>query len=177
MGLKANGISNGFGGRLFGAAQGAFARPPLNLFNNRAMFDSKTSVPQGYTNPLDALLMTFAVSGNISARFIPETEMTATMSAQGNMSAALEGEFDVIANGNLATNGYATFTGEFDMTGESSAIGSMSANMDLIARPSANDIAQEVWNAQASAFQTTGTLGKSLSSAESAAKLGAALSA
>ena len=177
MGLTANGVFNGFGGRLFGAAQGAFSRKPFSLFNNRAMFGSQTSVPQGYTNPLNALLMTFAVSGNISARFMPEAEFTAAMNAKGNMSAALEGEFDVIAGGNLATNGYATFTGEFDMSGDLSAIGFMSANMDLIARPSANDIAQEVWNAQASAFQTTGTLGKSLSSAESAAKLGAALSA
>lgn len=83
----------------------------------------------------------------------------------------------MIGNGNVGANGYGLFDGEFDMTGAASGVGSMAANMDLLARPSANDIAQEVWNARASAFGGAGTLGKKLTDAEAAAKLAAALSA
>ena len=176
MGLTANNMANGFGGRVFGLAQGAFARGMFSLFNNRAMFGAITSVPQGY-NGVAGLRMTFSVGGNISARFIGEFDMHGVMVATGNMAATATGEFDMIANGNVGSNGYATFAGEFDMTADVSALGSMSANMDLLARPSANDIAQEVWNAQAAAFAAAGTLGKKLSDAKAAADLAAALSA
>ena len=169
-------MPNGYGGRVFGLAQGAFAPGMFSLFNNRAMFGSITSVPQGY-NGISGLRITFAVGGNISARFIGEAALIAAMAGQGNMEAAVEGEFDLVAAGNVGLNGYASFDGEFDLTAAVSGVGSMAANMDLIARPSANDIAQEVWNAQAGAFQSAGTLGKKLSDAKAAADLAAALSA
>lgn len=176
MGLTANNVPNGFGGRVFGLAQGAFARGMFGLFNNRAMFGPITSVPQGY-NGVAGLRITFAVGGNISARFIGEASLIAVMAGQGNMDASMGGEFDLVAAGNVGLNGYASFDGEFDMAAAASGVGSMSANMDLIARPSANDIAQEVWNAQAAAFAAAGTLGKKLSDAKAAADLAAALSA
>jgi hypothetical protein len=179
MGLTANNLASGNPGRFYGAAQGAFAFGMMNTIQSAACFGSGgiTSIPQGYTDPRKALRMTVKVGGNISARFRADLDSTADLKSIGSMEGHLDGETFFAANGNVGLNGYALFEGEFDMSGNPSAIGAMSANMDLIARPSANDIAQEVWNAQASAFQTTGTLGKSLSSAESAAKLGAALSA
>lgn len=176
MGLTANNLASGNPGRFYGAAQGAFAFGMMSIIQNAVCFGQRTSVPQGYNNQ-NAIKMTIKTGGNISARFRSDLDSTADLRAVGNMEGHLDGESLFTANGNVGLNGYASFDGEFDMSGDPSAIGSMSANMDLIARPSANDIAQEVWNAQASAFQTTGTLGKSLSSAESAAKLGAALSA
>jgi hypothetical protein len=177
MGLTRSHNTAGFSGRLFGVAQGAFAPGMISILNNRAIFGSITSIPQGYTDPLKSIRMTVVVSGMISARFIPEADMIADLKAFGSMAALFAADADMIANGNVGFNGYALFDGEFDMVALASAIGSMNANMDLIARPSANDIAQEVWNARVTAFQTAGTLGKSLSSAEAAAKLGAALSA
>lgn len=148
----------------------------FNIIQNAACFGSITSVPQGYTDQ-KALKITVKTGGNISARFRGDLDSVANVTGSGNMAASVDGEFDMIADANVGANGYATFEGEFDMIGDLRAIGSMAANMDLLARPSANDIAQEVWNARSSAFQSAGTLGKSLSDAESAAKLGAALSA
>jgi hypothetical protein len=176
MGLTRNNVPNGFGGRLYGAAQGAFSRGFFSILNNAAMFGQITSVPQGM-NGQNALRMTLKVGGNISARFRSESALTGSLSALGNMAATVLGEFDMIGNANVASNGYATFAAEADMIAAASGIGSMSANMDLLARPSANDIAQEVWNARSAAFTSPGTLGRKLTDAEAAAKLGAALSA
>ena len=176
MGLTANNMANGFGGRVFGRAQGAFSRGMFSLFNNAAMFGQITSVPQGM-NGQNALRMTFKVGGNISARFRADLDSTAEISAVGNMDASFDAEVFWLADGNVALNGYATFLGEFDMVAAISAIGSMSASMDLIARPSANDIAQEVWSVQSGAFLAPGSTGKKLSDAKAAADLAAALSA
>lgn len=177
MGLTRSLNRAGFGGRLFGVAQGAFAPGMFSLFNNRAMFGPITSVPQGYNDPQRAIRMTFGVGGNISARFEGVAEMDAALTAIGNMAGVMDGEFEMTAEGNVGLNGYATFAGEFDMVGGITAIGSMSANMDLIARPSANDIAQEVWSVQSGAFLAPGTTGKKLADAKAAADLAAALSA
>ena len=177
MGLTRSNNTAGFSGRLFGSAQGAFSRGMFSLFNNAAMFGQITSIPQGYNDPLRAIRMTMKVGGNISARFMPEATATAVLTAIGNMDATVTGEFDMIGNANVALNGYASFDAEADLVAGISAIGSMSANMDLIARPSANDIAQEVWSIQSGAFLAPGTTGKKLSDAKAAADLAAALSA
>lgn len=102
--------------------------------------------------------------------------MTAALRATGNMSASMNGEADMIANANLAANGYATMTGEADMAAGLTAIGNMSAKFDPFARPTAFDIAAEIWGASRSGFPP-GTTGKALDDAEKAAKLSAVLSA
>lgn len=176
MGLTANNIANGFSGRVFGLAQGAFASGMFSIISNAAAFGSRTSVPQGM-NGQNALRMTVKIGGNISARFRGDLDSVAAIRGVGNLAGLMDGEFDLVAQGNVGLNGYATFPGESDLTAAVSALGSMAANMDLIARPSANDIAQEVWNAQSTAFQSAGTLGKKLSDTKAAADLAAALSA
>lgn len=178
MGLTANNLASGNPGRLFGAAQGALSSGMMSIIQNAACFapGGITSIPQGYNNQ-NAIRMTVKTGGMISARFRTDFGATANLIGGGNIAAILAAKSFFIANANVAINGYATFAGEFNMISNISAIGNMSANMDLLARPSANDIAQEVWSSKVTAFQITGTLGKSLSSAESAAKLGAALSA
>lgn len=178
MGLTANNLASGNPGRLFGAAQGALSSGMMSIIQNAACFapGGITSIPQGYNNQ-NAIRMTVKTGGMISARFRGDLDSVSAISAAGNLNAVLPAESFFTGNGNVALNGYATLASEFDMIGDSSAIGFMQANMDLLARPSANDIAQEVWNSRVTAFQSSGTLGKSLSSAEAAAKLGAALSA
>jgi hypothetical protein len=176
MGLTANNLQSGNPGRFYGAAQASFAFGMGNIIQNAICFGSLSSVPQGYNNQY-AIKIPVKTGGMISARFRGDLDSTALLTASGNIAALLAAEAFLTANGNVGLNGYASFDGEFDMIALASAIGSMQANMDLIARPSANDIAQEVWNSRVTAFQSAGTLGKSLSSAEAAAKLGAALSA
>lgn len=176
MGLTANNMPNGFSGRVFGPAQGAFATGMISILSNAQVFGQITSIPQGMNNQ-SAVRMTVKTGGNISARFKADLDLSAAIQGAGLMSATLAAEAFWIANANVGLNGYASFDGDFDMIAGISAIGSMTANMDLLARPSANDIAQEVWNAQTAAFQSAGTTGKKLSDAESSAKLAAALSA
>lgn len=176
MGLTANNQANGFSGKVFGPAQGAFARGMAGIIDNARVFGQITSVPQGM-NGQNALRMTIKVGGNISARVKGDVGFTAAAKGAGNMAAAASGVAGFTANGNTAYNGTATFAGVFNWTALGSGLGSMAAKMDILARPSAFDIAQEVWNSQKTAFASTGTLGKSISDAEAAAKLGAALSA
>ena len=83
----------------------------------------------------------------------------------------------MIGNANVYFNGAATFASEADMVAMLGATGNITANMDLLARPSAFDIAQEVWNGATTAYSSAGTMGKAQTDAVSAAKLAAALSA
>jgi hypothetical protein len=147
------------------------------FIENAQAFGSRTSVPQGYNDPAKALVPTIKTGGNISARFQGEAFLTAALGGQGNVAATFAGEFDLIAEGNVLSNGYATFAGEFDMTAAITAQGNMEANFDILARPSAFDIAQEVWNGAATGYNGDGTMGKEVQDAKKAAKLAVFFSA
>jgi len=177
MGLTANGIANGFSGRLKGVGAAALAQSMQSTIHNAAAFGQITSVPQGYNDMLKAIKPTLKVGGNISTRSGFRAELTADVKAVGNISATVEIETDVIANANVAGNIYATVVIETDVEANLTAIGNISSSIDIIARPSAFDIAQEIWNSPASGFNNAGTTGRKLNEAESAAKLAAALSA
>ena len=176
MGLTRNNLPSGNPGRVFGAAQGAFAPGLFSHIANAATFGQQTTVPQGM-NTQDALRMSLKVGGNIAAKARAESDMSASVKGAGQLVATMDAEAFWIANANVALNGYATFALEADMLAAITAIGAMAANMDLLARPSAADIAQEIWNAPRSGYQGSGTMGRVLSDAEKAAKLAAALSA
>lgn len=178
MGLTANNLASGapitvLGGAIaFASMSRQFGSP---IAHARA-FGSSTSFPQGYSSGKAAILPV-KLSGNISAIFRSDAGLVATATGLGQMAALVLAEAEMTAEGNVGLNGYATFEGEADMVAAASAIGSMAADMDLLARPSANDIAQEVWNAKTAAFLGAGTMGKKLTDAEASATLGAALSA
>lgn len=178
MGLTAGILASGAPVTLRGGTVGAFSisRAFKSPIFHGAAFGAQTSYPQGYSSGR-AVILPLKLSGNISARFRADAGLIAAATGLGQMSATVQAEADMIAEANVGLNGYATFEGEADMIAAASAIGSMAANMDLLARPSANDIAQEVWNAKTAAFLGAGTMGKKLTDAEAAAALGAALSA
>lgn len=160
-----------------GGALGGVRPRQKGFVANAQTFGQITSIPQGYTDPARALVPTLRTSGNIAARFRPEGDMAADLGAFGQMSGTFTVEADFIANGNVLSNGYATFAGEGDMTADLRGRGNMEANFDILARPSAFDIAQEVWNATATGSNGTGTMGKEVQDGKKAAKLAAALSA
>jgi hypothetical protein len=176
MGLTANNLTSGNPGRVFGLAQGAFAPGLFSHIANAVSFGQKTTVPQGM-NKQYALRMSVQVGGNIAAKMRADLDLSASIQGAGQLAARMEAETFWVAQANVAMNGYATFAAEVDMIAALAAIGGMSANMDLLARPSAADIAQEVWNAARSGYQSPGSMGRVLSDSEKAAKLGAALSA
>jgi hypothetical protein len=162
---------------LGGALQGLDTRGTRHTAN-RTVFGRLVSVPQGYTIPTRALLPTFGVSGNISAKFqTRDPGMTVFLGGLGNMAAVFAGEADMIVAANVFANLSATFAGEADMAVDLRGIGNISANFDVLARPSAFDIAQEVWNGATTAYTGTGTMGREVQDAKKAAKLAAALSA
>jgi hypothetical protein len=162
---------------LGGALQGLDTRGTRHTAN-RTVFGRLVSAPQGYTNPTRALLPTFGVSGNIAARFqTRDPGMTVDLKALGQMAGTLAGEADMTCDANVFANGYATFAGVGDMVVDLRGIGNISASFDVLARPSAFDIAQEVWNGAATAYTGTGTMGREVQDAKKAAKLAAALSA
>lgn len=163
--------------RLLGGALGGATVGRKSFVANAASFGGTTSIPQGYNDPSKALTPTVRTGGNISARMAGTATLTADLGGIGNMQATLAAEADMIAENNALLNGSATFAAEADMVAAIAGQGNISANFDILARPSANDIAQEVWNARSAAFVSAGTLGRKLSDAESAAKLAAALSA
>jgi hypothetical protein len=169
--------NSNFNVTLMGGALGGVRPRQKGFVANALAFGQITSIPQGYNDPTRALVPTLRTGGNISARFRPEADMAADLGAFGQMSGTFAGEADFIADGNVLANGYATFAGEADMTADLRGRGNMEANFDILARPSAFDIAQEVWNGAASAYNGTGTMGKEVQDAKKAAKLAAALSA
>jgi hypothetical protein len=176
MGLTRNNNLPGNPGRVYGASYGALSRGLMSAIQHAAVFGRKTSFPQGM-NTQYAVLMTVQAGGNMMAKATVEASMDASVRGAGQLAASMNVESFWLANANIALNGYATFEVEADLVAALTAIGGMSANMDLLARPSAADIAQEVWNAARAGFQSPGSMGRVLSDAEKAAKLGAALSA
>jgi hypothetical protein len=152
-------------------------RPTNCVVANGLHFGQTTSIPQGYNDPARSLTPTIQTGGQIAARARAEATATADLKATGNMAGLLEAEADMIGNANVYFNGSATFQTVADMIAALGATGNITANMDLLARPSAFDIAQEVWNGAATAYDGAGTMGRRLNSADKAAKLAAALSA
>jgi hypothetical protein len=163
--------------RYLGGALGGVLPRQKGFVENAQAFGSITSVPQGYNDPAKALVSTIKTGGNIAARFKGEASFIAQLAAFGNMSATFAGEAGFTANGNVLANGYATFAGVAGFTALLKAQGNMEASFDILARPSAFDIAQEVWNGNPSAYNSAGTMGKELQDAKKAAKLSVALSA
>jgi hypothetical protein len=163
--------------RLLGGALGGTIVHRKSFVANAASFGSTTSIPQGYNDPAKALTPTIKTGGNIAARARATTALSGDLRATGNMAGTLAAEADMIGNANVYFNGSATFPAVADMTAALGATGNITANMDLLARPSAFDIAQEVWAANTASFAVAGTMGKAQSEAVSAAKLAAALSA
>lgn len=176
MGLIANNLASGAPLTLSGLAQGAFSRGMGGVIANARAFGSSVSVPQGYNSPA-ALCLPVKTNGNIASRVKGESTFTASLRGAGQLSATLTGEAFIDANANVGLNGYATFAGEATLEADASAIGYLAAKMDILARPSAFDIAQEVWNSRAADYSSAGTLAEKVASSEKAAKLAAALSA
>lgn len=116
------------------------------LYSNAGFFGTDTSWPQGYTQVTRALVPPLAASGQIAARLSLSTDMTANLRGLANMSTSIPVDVDMTANANMRLNASATFTVAVDMTAGIRADANMSATFDLVGRPSAVDIAQEVWN-------------------------------
>lgn len=172
MGLTANNLAAGNPVALRGVGAAAFSRGMAGSIAYGRAFGRGQSVPDGY-NSERALRMAVTSLGYISARAPAEAVLTAELTAFGNMVGEMTAEAFLTAIGNVLSNGSATFAAVATLVADLRATGNISASMDIISRPSANDIAQEVWTF----INAGGTTGSQLAAALRAARLAATLSA
>jgi hypothetical protein len=137
------------------------------IYNNGLCFGMKVGKPYGY-NGLNGFLLPQQPGGFIRATLTGESSFLATISSIGNMTATLSGEGTLNPGANLAFNMYCTLIGEGNLTPDLKAKAWMWATLDAGSRPSAYDIAQEIWQAQATQYNSTGTMGEKLNGAGTA---------
>lgn len=164
--LIQNGTLAGVALSFTGGAVGGFAnsrsRNGWSIANARA-FGSARSWPQGYNSP-SAVRMPIKTGGNIAARLIGGSAFSGVITATGNASATLSGEGVLQANAQMGAAIYALLQGESGLSGGITALGGMAVNIDAGARPSAFDVAQEVWQSQSAAYNAQGTMGQKVNS-------------
>lgn len=113
---------------------------------NAVAFGQDQSWPQGYQSVTRAMVPPLAESGQIAVQMGLPLDLTAALVGIGNIAASPAVEFSATVAANVLSNLYATFAVEADATAALRAQGGVSAVFDWVSRPSANDIAQEVWN-------------------------------
>ena len=139
----------------------------IKLWDNAQRFGQYKSMPGGYTQASRAIIPTIKTSDFIAVRMVGEGSLSASVYGVGVLSATLTGEGSTTFNGHMGSHATATLTGEGSLTGTPRGIGSASVVMDAGSRPSAFDIAQEVWQSQKTAYNAAGTMGNALNNASS----------
>ena len=160
-----------------GGALGGVRPRQKGFVANALAFGQRTSIPQGYTDPEVALVSTIQTSESGAWRGIMRAgfEAQAHVGQQGSLD--LQAEADLTMTANTRQSSSLDLVAEADLTMSLAQSMQMSLPMDILARPSAFDIAQEVWNGAASGYNGAGTMGKEVQDGKKAAKLAAALSA
>jgi hypothetical protein len=113
---------------------------------NAQAFGNDTSWPQGYQSVTRAMTPPLVESGQIAARLGLVGSLDADLRGIGGMTAAAAFDVNMTTAANVLSNLYATFEIDLDATAALRAQGALSAVFDIISRPSANDISQEIWN-------------------------------
>lgn len=137
------------------------------ILANGLVFGMKVGKPYGY-NGLNGWLLPVQPGGFIRATLSGQASFSAVISSMANMTAALLGVGTLNLGINAAYNMYCTLIGEGNLTPDLKAKAWMWATMDAGARPSAFDIAQEIWQSQADQYESPGTMGEKLNGAGSA---------
>jgi hypothetical protein len=109
--------------------------------------------------------MPIKTGAKLSARLIGDSSLSALAKAALRGAATLIGDGTVTPNGLLGLVRAATLVGEGSVSAGAKAALKGRATLDAGARPSAFDIAQEVWQSQKSAYNATGTMGNALNAA------------
>ena len=135
---------------------------------NALAFGRDVSVPEGYQSIKRAMVPPLLTSGKIASRSRIDVDSTGQLFADGLLTGAASFDIDATVSGNVASNGQVAFALDVDATASIRALGNCSVVVDIIGRPSAFDIAQEIWQAQASAYNAPGTMGARVNAAGAA---------
>jgi hypothetical protein len=131
------------------------------IYNNGLAFNMKVGKPYGY-NGINGILLPQQIGGFIRATLSGSADFTTEISSIANLVATLEGEGSIDPQINAAYNMVIALLGEGNITPALKALANMSATLDAGARPSAFDIAQEVWQARASSYNASGSMGQQI---------------
>lgn len=154
-----------------GAYADRFLRSKLKLrklSDNAGAFGQYTSFPQGYQDLSRSYIPSFRLTNFIRAHISGSSDLiNLGVTVPVTMGATVSGEGFLYPDAEVGKTMSATITGVGNLSGDPRNIVSMSANIDAGARPSAFDIAQEVWQGQKSQYNAPGTMGNAVNSAGS----------
>ena len=140
-----------------------------SLKENFNAFGQFVSVPQGYQNAKIAAIPTLKTSYNLRCVLIGNgTLLNTAVRVPMVMAATVSGEGTLIPDAELGLNMRASLQGLGSLSGDARTILSMSAKIDAGARPSAFDIAQEVWQGKKEIYNSPGTMGNAVNAAGTA---------
>lgn len=130
-------------------------------------FGTDTSFPEGF-NSQDARDMPLDEGASIAVVFYGVGSFAAAGLTTESGAVTFPGVGTATFNGELGVNGQVTFEGDgtFTVSGRTAEIGRVT--IDAGARPSAFDIAQEVWQGAATGYNAPGTMGEKVNDAGSA---------
>lgn len=141
-------------------------RPIHSPVSFRRTFDSDiVSFPVGYFQNGIVLPMRY---GGIACVMSGGGTLGASPTAIANLGASLAGSGTLSVYGYKGINGACSITGTGSFTAGIAAKANLACTITIGAQPSAFDIAQAIWNAQATQYNTTGTMGQKLNGAGSA---------
>lgn len=140
----------------------------LSFLRQNSQFDSQTaSIPQGYQSAARATVPSFKTSSNISWLVRGESFSSFSLRGTGLLSGTFSGETLTTFSPQMGASLSTTLVGSGDMVVNARGIGKLAVIIDAGSRPSAFDIAQEVWQSQKTAYNSTGTMGNALNNAAS----------
>lgn len=154
------------GGSTIFAYLPASCRKPCRITSNAIVGKTNTSVPQGY-NSEKAITMPMITDGQIKVEFRGEGSTSSSISAIGYVAVNMQGVGSIGLDAHMGAERTLLLQGSGSLSAGIEADGLVSIFMDAGARPSAFDIAQEVWNGQKTAYNTAGTMGNAVNSAGS----------
>lgn len=167
--LLGRGIYNGMRSSLMGSSAVGEVRtivPKQSPVSWRRTFDNDfVSFPVGYFQNGIILPMKY---GGISCSILGSGGFTAAPTATANIAASITGTGTLSVYGYKGLNGACSITGTGSFTAGIAAKANLACTITIGAQPSAFDIAQAIWNAQATQYDTPGTMGQKLNGAGSA---------
>ena len=132
-------------------------------------FGKLVSVPQGYQAAAVALIPSVSLSDYIRAAMRGSSDFqNLGIAVVVTLGAILQGEGTLQPDAEVGKTLGASLQGTGSFSGDARMVAMLSASIDAGARPSAFDIAQEVWQGSKAAYNTPGTMGNAVNSAGSA---------
>ena len=137
---------------------------PENFF----AFGKLVSIPQGFTDAYRAVVPSLSKTDNLRVVLCGEGTVSSTREGIGSLATVVSGEGTLTPDSELGATLSAVVVGVGSLQGTARGVGSLAVTIDAGARPSAFDIAQEVWQGQKANYNAPGTRGNALNSAGSA---------